>query len=79
MRIEPLLPFLVLAATTIGCGRTQPQERAATMPAAPFDSVFRLVDTLTPEQPDSAPIGLVSGIDFAPDGSFVLADVRGGR
>lgn len=49
------------------------------MAAVPFDSVFRLADTLTPEQPDSAPLGLVSGIDFAADGSFVVADVRGSR
>lgn len=49
------------------------------MPATPFDSVFRLADTLTPEQPDNVPIGLVSGIDFAPDGSFVITDVRSVR
>lgn len=49
------------------------------MAATPFDSVFRLADTITPEQPDSVPIGLISGIDFAADGSFVIADVRSAR
>lgn len=49
------------------------------MAAVPFDSVFRLADTITPEQPDSVPIGLVSGIDFADDGSFVISDVRSAR
>lgn len=80
MRFEPLVVVLLLfAASSTGCGRSRPGERAATMPAVPFNSVFRLADTLTPEQPDSAPIGLVSGIDFAPDGSFVVADVRGAQ
>jgi hypothetical protein len=47
------------------------------MAATPFDSVFRLADTITPEQPDSVPIGLISGIDFAADGSsFVISDAR---
>lgn len=49
------------------------------MAAAPFDSVFRLADTITPEQPDSVPIGLISGIDFAADGTFVISDVRSAR
>lgn len=49
------------------------------MPASPFDSVFVLADTLTPEQPGSAPLGLVSGIGFGPGGSFVVADVRSSR
>ncbi|HEV3052733.1 MAG TPA: 6-bladed beta-propeller, partial [Longimicrobium sp.] len=49
------------------------------MAAAPFDSVFRLADTITPEQPDSVPIGLISGIDFAEDGSFVISDARSAR
>ncbi len=49
------------------------------MAATPFDSVFRLADTITPEQPDSVPIGLISGIDFAADGSFVISDVRSAR
>jgi hypothetical protein len=76
--VRAILPvFLILAA--VACNRDRPQERAAAMPAVPFDSVFRLADTLTPEQPDSMPIGLVSGIDFAPDGSFVITDVRSMR
>jgi hypothetical protein len=49
------------------------------MSATPFDSVFRLADTITPEQPDSVPIGLISGIDFASDGTFVISDVRSAR
>lgn len=73
------LAILVLNIAIGACDRAQPQERAPTMPAAPFDSVFRLADTLTPEQPDSVPLGLLSGIDFAADGSFVLTDVRAGQ
>jgi hypothetical protein len=79
MRFTLLLAYLLLAAASTACHRPQHRERSATMPAIPFDSLFRLADTITPEQPDSAPIGLVSGMDFAPDGSFVLTDVRGGQ
>jgi hypothetical protein len=71
-----LLAAVALPAAIVGCTRGDVAERTATMPAVPFDSVFRLADTLTPEQPDSAPLGLISGIDFAPDGSFVLTDVH---
>jgi hypothetical protein len=79
MRLAPLIALLLLNVTATACDRVQARERAPTMAATPFDSVFRLADTLTPEQPDSVPIGLVSGIDFAPDGGFVITDVRSVR
>jgi hypothetical protein len=79
MRLVPLLALLLLNVIASACDRVQARERAPTMAATPFDSVFRLADTLTPEQPDSVPIGLVSGIDFAPDGGFVITDVRSVR
>jgi hypothetical protein len=79
MHRAALLTVLFFNIAASGCDRAQPQERAPTMAATPFHSVFRLADTLTPEQPDSVPLGLISGIDFAPDGSFVLTDVRAGQ
>jgi len=73
------VPCCLLALLLAGCGSDPPRRRTAVMPSVPFDSVFRLVDTITPEQPDTLPIGLVSGIDFVPDGGFVVSDVRGAQ
>jgi hypothetical protein len=74
-------PFLavLLASVTMACGPEQPVTRSATMPSIAFDSMFRLARTFTPEQPDSVPLGLVSGVHVARNGDFVIADVRSSR
>lgn len=77
--IRPSILAIIVASVAVACGPDQPVARAATMPAAPFDSVFRLARTFTPEQPDSVPLGLVSGVHVAPNGDFVIADVRSSR
>lgn len=68
-----VLPLLALAA----CSDAVARDDTPTIATQPFDSVFRLARTVTPEQPDSAPIGVVSGIEFAPDGGLILSDAPG--
>ena len=68
-----VLPLLALAA----CSDAAARDDTPTIATQPFDSVFRLARTVTPEQPDSAPIGVVSGIEFAPDGGLILGDAPG--
>jgi hypothetical protein len=77
--IRFLILTVIVANAALACGPEQPSERIPTMPSVAFDSVFRLARTFTPEQPDSVPLGLVSGVHVAPNGDFVIADVRSSR
>lgn len=73
-----IVPSLLL----IGCGTDAPAEEIPSEVRAQstaFNSIFRLERRLTLEQPDSAPIVRISGIDRDVDGRFVVGDVSEGN
>jgi hypothetical protein len=81
MNPSKFLPPLLLALVLVGgCGGAD----TAAVPDTParerrFSELYQLRKTLVPEQPDSAPIVRISGVDLGPGGVLALADVSEGN
>ncbi len=69
----------ILLAACVACndnhGASDSPSRLATIPSASFLSKFELIDTVVLEQPDSAPIVRLSGLDVDGSGNMLLGDV----
>lgn len=74
-----LLPLLALALLG-GCGSADAVVAHDTVAREEaFSQLYQLRKTLVPEQPDSAPIVRISGVDLGPGGVLALADVSEGN
>lgn len=77
-------PVLLLGvfAFLAGCGRDDPSPapgQPAKLEKGTFAELFSVADTVLLEQPDSAPIVRLSGIDRSADGHLLIGDVSEGN